>query len=144
MTRALTLNTHTHTNRTYLLFSHTIKAQAENMPLLDACLARRVRLLDYECITETGERGGPRCVSRVCFVASPTPHATMDRKDPAFPPPSLSNTHTHAHNANTHSLVYFGRFAGMAGMIDALQAVGQNLLARGFSTPFLHSPAAYT
>ena len=41
------------------------------------------------------------------------------------------------------SLVHFGRFAGMAGTIDALQALGQNLLARGFNTPFLHSPAAY-
>lgn len=31
----------------------------------------------------------------------------------------------------------------MAGLIDALQALGQNLLARGFNTPFLHSPATY-
>ena len=46
-------------------------------------------------------------------------------------------------NPKQPSLVAFGRFAGLAGMVDALQALGQNLLARGFNTPFLHSPAAY-
>ena len=28
------------------------------MPLLDALLEKRIRLIDYECITEGGERGG--------------------------------------------------------------------------------------
>jgi hypothetical protein len=40
-------------------------------------------------------------------------------------------------------LVAFGRFAGIAGMIDILQGVGQNLLAQGYSTPFLNSPSTY-
>uniref|UniRef100_A0A1I8HYP0 Saccharopine dehydrogenase n=1 Tax=Macrostomum lignano TaxID=282301 RepID=A0A1I8HYP0_9PLAT len=35
-------------NKTYAFFSHTIKAQEENMPLLDTLLERNVRLLDYE------------------------------------------------------------------------------------------------
>lgn len=38
--------------KTYMFFSHTIKGQEENMPLLDACLKQRVRLVDYECITQ--------------------------------------------------------------------------------------------
>lgn len=49
--------------RTYIFFSHTIKAQAAGMPLLDAALERKVRLIDYECITSTGMRGGPRLVA---------------------------------------------------------------------------------
>jgi alpha-aminoadipic semialdehyde synthase len=37
-------------DRTYMFFSHTIKAQEYNMPLLDACLAKNVQLMDYERI----------------------------------------------------------------------------------------------
>ena len=35
-------------NKTFCFFSHTIKAQADNMDLLDACLDKNVRLVDYE------------------------------------------------------------------------------------------------
>ena len=49
--------------RTWLFFSHTHKAQAANMPLLDALLARSVRLVDYELVTEDGSRGGARLVA---------------------------------------------------------------------------------
>ena len=49
--------------KNYLFFSHTIKAQAENMALLDTCLDRRVRLIDYECITADGSRSSPRLVA---------------------------------------------------------------------------------
>lgn len=34
--------------KTYCFFSHTIKAQEANMPLLDACLDKNIRLIDYE------------------------------------------------------------------------------------------------
>lgn len=34
--------------KTYCLFSHTIKAQESNMALLDAILEKRIRLIDYE------------------------------------------------------------------------------------------------
>jgi alpha-aminoadipic semialdehyde synthase len=40
-------------------------------------------------------------------------------------------------------LVTFGRFAGIAGMLDMCQGLGQQLLAQGYSTPFLHSPLSY-
>lgn len=43
--------------RAYAFFSHTHKAQAENMPLLDEVLAKKVTLYDYERIVgENGER----------------------------------------------------------------------------------------
>jgi len=50
-------------NRTWMFFSHTIKAQPTGMPLLQAALERKVRLVDYECITGTGRRGDPRLVA---------------------------------------------------------------------------------
>ena len=87
--------------RTYAFFSHTIKGQAGNMPLLDELLARRVRLVDYEAITAGGVRGGRR-------------------------------------------LVAFGRFAGIAGMIDFLRGLGERYLGLGFSTPFLNIASTYT
>ncbi|KAL7543132.1 hypothetical protein ACHAXR_012453 [Thalassiosira sp. AJA248-18] len=40
-------------------------------------------------------------------------------------------------------LVAFGKFAGIAGMIDTLQCLGRRLLASGFSTPFLNCSPAY-
>eukprot|EP00727_Mastigamoeba_balamuthi_P013729 m51a1_g898 hypothetical protein (892) ;mRNA; r:37771-41801 len=39
-------------NKAYAFFSHTIKAQPYNMPMLDAVLAKRITLLDYERITD--------------------------------------------------------------------------------------------
>lgn len=38
--------------KTYCFFSHTIKAQDANMPLLDAVLEKRIRLIDYECLKD--------------------------------------------------------------------------------------------
>ena len=44
-------------DKTYVFFSHTIKAQEENMPLLDAILDKRIRLVDYEkIVNENGQR----------------------------------------------------------------------------------------
>ena len=50
-------------DKTYVFFSHVIKGQEENMPLLDTILERNVRLIDYECITDTGNRGDPRTIA---------------------------------------------------------------------------------
>ena len=33
------------------------------MDLLDSILAKKIRLIDYECITESGERNGRRLVA---------------------------------------------------------------------------------
>eukprot|EP00658_Telonema_sp_P-2_P023046 TRINITY_DN1922_c0_g2_i2.p1 TRINITY_DN1922_c0_g2~~TRINITY_DN1922_c0_g2_i2.p1 ORF type:complete len:604 (-),score=184.90 TRINITY_DN1922_c0_g2_i2:138-1949(-) len=49
--------------RTYVFFSHTIKAQPENMELLDTLLDKKIRLIDYECITAGGKRSAPRLVA---------------------------------------------------------------------------------
>uniref|UniRef100_A0A915IGW7 Saccharopine dehydrogenase (NAD(+), L-glutamate-forming) n=1 Tax=Romanomermis culicivorax TaxID=13658 RepID=A0A915IGW7_ROMCU len=44
-------------DKTYVFFSHTIKAQKDNMPLLDAVLQNNIRLIDYEkMVDEKGQR----------------------------------------------------------------------------------------
>ncbi|CAL8092598.1 unnamed protein product [Orchesella dallaii] len=83
--------------KTFCFFSHTIKAQDANMPLLDAILEKNIRLLDYE---------------RMC-------------DDQGF------------------RVVAFGKYAGVAGMINILHGLGLRLLALGHHTPFMHIGPAH-
>lgn len=39
-------------NKTYFFFSHTIKQQAHNRKLLKAILDKKIKLVDYECLTD--------------------------------------------------------------------------------------------
>ncbi len=78
-------------------FSHTIKGQPYNMPMLKAILDLRITLLDYEKVTD--ERG--------------------------------------------RRLIFFGRFAGYAGMIDTLWALGGRLKWEGLDTPFAEIKQAW-
>ena len=78
-------------NKTYIFFSHTIKGQEYNMPLLKDMMEAEANLIDYEKIEdEQGKR-----------------------------------------------LIFFGRFAGLAGMINSLWALGQRWKHLGVDTPFL-------
>jgi saccharopine dehydrogenase (NAD+, L-lysine-forming) len=44
-------------DKTYMIFSHTIKAQPHNRKLLRAVIEKKIRLIDYECIKdEKGRR----------------------------------------------------------------------------------------
>ena len=76
--------------KTYAFFSHTIKGQKYNMPMLKKMMESECNLIDYEKITD--EKG--------------------------------------------RRLVFFGRFAGLAGMIDTLWAFGQRMKWKGVETPF--------
>jgi saccharopine dehydrogenase (NAD+, L-lysine forming) len=42
--------------KTYLFFSHTIKKQPHNKHLLKTALEKKIRLIDYECLTESSGR----------------------------------------------------------------------------------------
>ncbi|CAK9832920.1 Alpha-aminoadipic semialdehyde synthase, mitochondrial [Anthophora retusa] len=84
-------------NKTYCFFSHTIKAQESNMPLLDAILEKNIRLLDYEKLTDV----------------------------------------------NGQRVVAFGKYAGVAGMVNILHGLGLRLLALGHHTPFMHIGPAH-
>lgn len=50
-------------NKSYMFFSHTIKAQSYSMPLLDTILDKNIRLYDYETITREGRDDTPRSVA---------------------------------------------------------------------------------
>lgn len=86
-----------HPEKTYIFFSHTIKGQAYNMPLLKRILSSGSTLIDYEKITTDENR----------------------------------------------RLIYFGNYAGFAGMIDTFWAYGQRLLAEGRESPFQNVKQAY-
>ena len=81
----------------YAFFSHVIKGQPYNMPMLAKILELGCTLIDYEKICdEQGKR-----------------------------------------------LIFFGRFAGLAGMIDTLWALGQRLRREGQPTPLAEIEAAH-
>ncbi len=76
--------------KTYVFFSHTIKGQDYNMPLLQKMIDKKTQLIDYErIINEKGQR-----------------------------------------------LIFFGKHAGLAGMIDSIWALGKRLEYEGIQTPF--------
>ncbi|XP_074644875.1 alpha-aminoadipic semialdehyde synthase, mitochondrial-like [Tubulanus polymorphus] len=43
-------------NKTYAFFSHTIKAQDDNMAMLDAIMEKNIRLIDYERLVDENSR----------------------------------------------------------------------------------------
>ncbi|MBN2066355.1 MAG: hypothetical protein JW771_06070 [Candidatus Thermoplasmatota archaeon] len=75
--------------KTYVFFSHTIKGQQNNMPMLKKMMDLECTLIDYEKILDE----------------------------------------------NGRRLVFFGRYAGLAGMVDSLWALGQRLQSKGISSP---------
>lgn len=77
-------------NTTYIYFSHVIKGQDYNMPMLARLSELGCNLIDYERIADS----------------------------------------------NGRRLVFFGKEAGQAGMIDSLWALGQHLEFEGLTTPF--------
>ena len=82
----------------HLFFSHTIKGQDYNMPLLQKILDEKITLFDYEKIEDEKNR----------------------------------------------RLVFFGKFAGNAGMVDTLHGLGQRLKQQyNLKTPFLKIKHSY-
>lgn len=84
-------------NKAYIFFSHTIKAQEYNMPLLQKLMDLKCTLIDYE--TMTNEQG--------------------------------------------RRVVFFGVYAGYAGMIDALHGLGIRLKEQGIPNLFEEIKPAY-
>ena len=76
-------------NKTYVFFSHTIKGQQHNIPMLKKMMELGCNLIDYEKITDS----------------------------------------------NGRRLVFFGRYAGIVGMIDTLWAFSQRMKCKGINTP---------
>ncbi|TVQ82761.1 MAG: hypothetical protein EA393_16405 [Bacteroidetes bacterium] len=85
-------------NKTYIFFSHVIKGQPYNMPMLKKMMELGCHLIDYERVAdEQGRR-----------------------------------------------LIFFGKFAGLAGMINSLWSLGQRLKELGYTNnPFLKIKQSY-
>ncbi len=79
-----------HSQQAYLYFSHTIKGQNYNMPMLQHILDVGATLLDYELISDEHDR----------------------------------------------RLVFFGRHAGLAGMVNSLWSYGERQKVLGVDSPF--------
>ena len=77
-------------HKTYLFFSHTVKAQPYNMAMLGALMDLGCTLIDYERVVDDAGR----------------------------------------------RLIFFGRHAGLAGMVETLWALGRRLQWEGIATPF--------
>ena len=78
--------------KTYVFFSHVIKGQPYNMPMLKRMMDLGCNLIDYECITDDQDK----------------------------------------------RLIFFGKHAGLAGMINSLWSLGQRLKELGYTdNPFL-------
>ena len=77
-------------NKTYVFFSHTIKGQTYNMPMLKKMMGNKCQLIDYELITDDQNR----------------------------------------------RLIFFGKYAGLAGMIDTFWAFGKRLEWEGIPNHF--------
>jgi saccharopine dehydrogenase (NAD+, L-lysine forming) len=74
-------------HKTYIFFSHVIKGQYYNMPMLGRMMELGCNLIDYERIVDEQNR----------------------------------------------RLIFFGRFAGLAGMINSLWSLGQRLELQGYA-----------
>jgi alpha-aminoadipic semialdehyde synthase len=85
-------------DKIYVIFSHVIKGQAYNMPMLKKMMELGTTLIDYEAIVD-------------------------DRK---------------------RRLIFFGRYAGLAGMINSLWALGRRLEVENIPSPFCKIQQAKT
>ncbi|HXK49741.1 MAG TPA: bifunctional lysine ketoglutarate reductase /saccharopine dehydrogenase family protein [Clostridiales bacterium] len=85
-------------NKTYVFFSHIIKGQKYNMPMLKTMIEKKVNLIDYEKVADDKNR----------------------------------------------RLIFFGNFAGLAGMINSIWSAGLRYQYLGISTPFLKLKQART
>jgi saccharopine dehydrogenase (NAD+, L-lysine-forming) len=83
--------------KTYVFFSHVVKGQSKNMPMLRRMMDLGCNLLDYEKVTD--DRG--------------------------------------------RRLIFFGRHAGLAGMIDTLWALGKRLEWEGIPNALAQVQRAY-
>lgn len=78
------------TGKIYIFFSHVIKGQSYNMPMLKRMMSLKTTLFDYERIMDDQGR----------------------------------------------RLIFFGRHAGLAGMVNTLWSLGARLAVEGIDTPF--------
>ena len=118
-------------DRTYLCFSHTIKAQESNMGMLDAMRGLRIRLIDYECMTDEQGR-------RVIGFGKFAGHAGMIDLLRGLGDRLLGLGHSNPFLGMGYSDYYHS----LAAARSAIQLVAHNILINGLPQP-LASPAVF-
>lgn len=113
--------------RTFAFFSHTVKGQAQGMPTLDTCLARGIRLLDYECIRQNGNSAAPRLVAFGEFAGKAgminALHGLGLRMAALGQPSPLT------------AIGQARSYADYAQAVEALEQVGHRIAKEGFPAP---------
>ncbi|KAI0001339.1 Saccharopine dehydrogenase-domain-containing protein [Russula compacta] len=102
--------------RTHMMFSHTVKGQEYNMPLLSRFLTGGDRYTDPKL---TGDKSSPQLAARLVDYELLT--GTEGKRTVAF-----------------------GWHAGVAGTLEALSAMAHKHLERGVASPFLYAPRPHT
>ena len=138
-------------DKTYVFFSHTIKAQKDNMPLLDALLEKVITIDSppgneipvwvaisfsmYDCVCMFNSLEQDRLghllksvtgFSQRCSIVLFSSSQSIRLVD-----------YERLLDSNGVRLVAFGKYAGVAGMINILHGLGLRLLALGFHTPLM-------
>ncbi len=83
-------------DKTYLFFSHTIKKQAYNRPLMLAFLEKNIRMIDYEALTDNR---GARLIAFGFYAGIVGAHNalwTWSKRTGQFSLPRLSQSHDYA------------------------------------------------
>jgi alpha-aminoadipic semialdehyde synthase len=123
---------------THLFFSHVIKGQPGSMPLLQEVLNKHIPLIDYECIVFNQDDVTP--------LSDQEQGQQKQRQSIGFASGSGGMQSTKScEERRQKRLVAFGKYAGIAGMVDTFQALGRRLLwnpVTSWSTPFLNCPPA--
>lgn len=93
--------------KTYFFFSHTIKKQSYNRDLLRACVQRKIRLLDYEALTNTK---GQRLIAFGKFAGMVGAHnglMTYGWRTRTFDLPRMNEMHDYAEAVELYKTVKF-------------------------------------
>lgn len=94
-------------NKTYFFFSHTIKKQVYNRELLKACVERRIKLLDYETLTD---EKGKRLIAFGKFAGMVGAHnalMTYAWRTHAFDLPRMNSLHDYEAAKEVYSKTHF-------------------------------------
>lgn len=110
--------------KSYMFFSHTIKAQPYSMPLLDTILDKRIALFDYECITREGRDDTPRLVAFGAYAGRAGMIDGLQGLGLRLLAEGYSTPFLHVPNTYMHASLGEAR--------EALRKVGQMIHEKGF------------
>lgn len=123
-------------NKSYIFFSHTIKAQPYSMPLLDSILEKNIRLYDYECITKDGRDDTPRLVAFGSYAGRAGMIDGLQGLGIRLLSEGYSTPFLHIPNTYMHDSLQHAH--------DAVRAVGKTIAEKGLPTALAPLVFAFT